>query len=89
MGKGLGLLCPQQCSHLADLPVDTGARGATQGSILLHTVTVVPHLAHVTREQAAGGKKMSQDSLVTWASGAQALALGGSRGRGGAAPDGL
>lgn len=57
MGRNLGLLCPQQCPHLADLPVDAGASGATQGSILLHTVPIVPHTAHITREQVAGGKK--------------------------------
>lgn len=51
----LGLLCPKQRSHLADLPVDTGAGSATQGSILLHAVPVVPHLAHVAREQVADG----------------------------------
>lgn len=45
---GLGLLRPQQCPHLADLPVDTGTCGATQGCVLLHTVPVVPHMAHVT-----------------------------------------
>lgn len=57
-GRGvgdLGLLCPKQRPHLADLPVDTGAGGATQGSILLHAVPVVPHLAHVAREQGADG----------------------------------
>lgn len=61
LGSGvgdLGLLGPKQRSHLADLPVDAGAGGATQGSILLHAVPVVPHLAHVAREQVAGERKM-------------------------------
>lgn len=57
MGRSLGLLCPQQCSHLADLPVDTGAGSATQSSILLHTVPIVPHMAHIIREQGARKKK--------------------------------
>lgn len=47
-GRCLGLLRPQQCPHLANLPVDAGACGATQGCVLLHAVPIVPHAAHIT-----------------------------------------
>lgn len=55
VGRALGPLGPQQCSHLADLPVDAGARCAPQGGVLLHTVAIIPHAAHVAREQGADG----------------------------------
>lgn len=56
MGRALGLLCPEESSQLADLPVNAGARGASQGLVLLHAVSVVPHVAHVAREQGAEGE---------------------------------
>lgn len=51
VGKALGLLGLQQCSHWADVPIDPRAHCATQGSILLHAVSVVPQAAHVAHEQ--------------------------------------
>lgn len=85
---GLGLLCPQQRPHLADLPVHTGAGGAAQGGILLHAVPVVPHLAHVAREQGAGKEGDGLALPSPAASGPGGAAEGGERRRG-AAPDGL
>lgn len=60
VGRALGLLCPEESSQLANLPVDAGARGAAQGLVLLHAVSVVPHVAHVAREQGADGLQLLQ-----------------------------
>lgn len=56
-GWNLGLLGPQQGSHLADLPLDTGSCSTAQGTVLFHAVAVVPHVTHVTGEQGAGGER--------------------------------
>lgn len=47
VGGILGLLGLQQGPHLADLPLDTGFRCATQGTVLFHAVSVVPHMTHI------------------------------------------
>lgn len=65
VGGALGLLGLQQCSHWADLPAGTRARCATQGSILLRAMSVVPQAALVAHEQWPIGLIVLAPSAIT------------------------